>query len=251
MKIPIFSYIHVKVEVNLLYKVYMASAVSPQALDDYSERLRPLSEEYWEYGKDCNNGCYISQGSLEHILFYLSNVSFGIVSQFIPEDDRNNNVERLASFRGSVQNARIPLYQVVGKWHGEDTDTYSIDKGYILVKPNHMTKERFSGFLQQSTQAYRQDAFAIKSPGENLRCIDKDGNVIQEVSGDLSINLLSKAYASRLPIEKRFSFIGLEVPNGSIMSFQLFKGLGVEYYLPEDFFARKKIKPAKERNQGE
>jgi hypothetical protein len=229
--------------VNLLLKVAMIKKTdSPKALDFYTEKLRPVSEGMWRYEKGSRNGCLISQGSLQQILFYLSNVTFAIASPFVPEDGVSNNVERLASFRKSIQSARIPLYQIVGKWHRENVDTYSIDKGYILIKPDHMAKERFSGFLQQSTQTYGQDAFAIKSPGEPLSCVDWEGNVFQEYAEDISIDLLAKAYACRLPMDRSFSLEGSEISNGSIGSFRLFKGTGVEYYLPDDFFKREKVK---------
>jgi hypothetical protein len=215
---------------------------SPKALDFYTEKLRPVSEGMWRYEKGSRNGCYISRGSLQQILFYLSNVTFIIASPFVPEDSVSNNIERLASFRKSTQSARIPLYQIVGKWHGEGSDNYSIDKGFILIKPKDMTKERFTEFLQQAVQTHGQNAFAFKSPGEPLSCVDREGSVIKKYAEDISIDQLAQAYSCRLSMDKKFSFIGLEVPNGSIMSFQLFKGSGVEYYLPEDFFERKKVK---------
>jgi hypothetical protein len=172
-------------------------------------------------------------------MFFLSNVTFSIVSPFIPKDNVANNVEKLAHFRSFIQDASISLYQIVGQWQAEDLDTYSIDKGFLLIKPKDMAIEIFTELVEQSMHLFGQDAFALKSPGENLKCVDKDGNLIKEFSEDLSINMLGRAYACRLPIDKSFSLKGAEIPNGSIGSFQLFKGTGVEYYLPEDFFERK------------
>ena len=220
----------------------MEKTVLVKAVDGYSEKLKPISDGVWEYQKPSSNGCYISEASLEQILYYLSNETFGIVSPVFPEEPTSNNVERLASIRTSVQDLRISLYHVIGQWHGNESDNYTLDKGYILIKPQHMPMERFSGFMQQAIKSYGQDAFVIKSPGEDLSCIDKEGNIIQAYSGDISIDLLAKAYSCRLPMDRRFSFMGLEISNGSIMSFRLFKGLGVEFYLPEDFFERRKVK---------
>ena len=220
----------------------MRRTVSPQALDGFSGQLIPISEGMWKYGKDAGNGCLISEASLKEMLFYLLNVTFSIISPVLPEEPVSNNVERLASFRASLQDAKIPLYHIVGKWHVNESDTYTLDKGYILIKPDHMGKERFFQILLEGIRGYGQDAFVIKSPDEDLLCIDREGQVIQRYSGNLSINLLSKAYAYRLPMKKKFSFIGTEISNGSIGSFQLFRGSKVQYYLPKGFFDRKKVK---------
>ena len=225
----------------------MAKTVSPQTLDYYSERIIPIHEEMWEYQKPCSNGCYISEASLKEILFYLSNVTFSIVSPVFPEEPISNNVERLASLRASVQDERIRLYQIIGRWHGNESNNYTIDKGFILIKPDHMGKERFFQILLEGIRGYGQDAFVFKSPDEDLLCIDREGKVIQRYSGNLSLNLLSKAYSNRWPMKRRFSLVGAEIPNGSIGSFQLFKGSEVEYYLPEDFFERRKVKPGKKK----
>lgn len=221
----------------------MGRIISRAALDDFSNIVIPISEGTWVYKKPCSNGCLISEASLKEMLFYLSNITFSVMSPFIPEDRISHNVERLSSCRASVQDAGIPIYHIVGRWHGENSDAYSIDKGYILIKPDHMGKERFFEFLLEGIRDYGQDAFVIKSPDEDLLCVDREGKVIQRYSsGDLCINLLAKAYAYRLPMEKMFSFIGAEIPNGSIGSFQLLNGSRVKYYLPEGFFERKKVK---------
>lgn len=217
----------------------MERTASPRTIDGFSAKLKLLSEEMWEYGKDSNNGCLISEASLKEMLTYLSNVTFSIISPFVPEDNVSNNLERLASFRGLVQDASIPLYHIVGQWLGEGSDTDSVDKGYILIKPDHLTKESFFEFLLKATEDFGLDTFIFKMPGEDLLCVGREGEVIQKYSGNLSLDRLAKAYAYRLPNGKRFAFIGAEIPNGSIMSFQLFKGLKVEYYLPKDFFEKK------------
>ena len=218
----------------------MEKTVRAKAVDGYSGKIKQLSEGMWEYEKDSSNGCLISEASLDEMFSYLSNCTFGMVSPVLPNENISNNVERLASFRVLAQGARIPLYHVVGKCYGDDADNNMIDKSFILIKPDHMNKEKFSGFMGQAIQAYSQDSFVIKSPGEDLLCVNREGEVIQRYSGNLNLNLLAKAYAYRLPIGKRFTFIGLEVPNLSIGSFQLFQGSKVEYYLPEDFFERKR-----------
>ena len=220
----------------------MERTASPRTIDDFSAMLKPLSEGMWEYEKSSSNGCLISEASLKEMLTYLSNVTFSIISPIVPEDNVSNNVERLASFRTSVQGVSIPLYHIVGQWLGEGSDTASVDKGYILVKPKHMPMERFAVFMQQAVRTYGLDAFVIKASGEEIICKDKKGNTIRRFSGSFSIDLLEKAYSFRLLMNKRLSFIGLEIPNGSIMSFRLFKGSGVEYYLPEGFLKRKKVK---------
>lgn len=220
----------------------MENIIIPQALDDYSSQLIPVSEGVWEYGKDSSNGCYISEASLREILFYLSNVAYSIISPVLPQEPISHNVERLASLRASIQGERIPFFQIVGRWQEEESDTFIIDKGYILIKPDQMTKEEFSFLMQQAIKAYGQDAFPVKIQREDMNCIDQEGNIVQAYSGDIGIDLLAKAYSFRLPIGKRFSFIGLEIPNGSISCFQLFKGSGVGYFLPKDFFERKESK---------
>lgn len=209
---------------------------NPQALDTFSAKLVPVSDGMLEYQKPCDNGCFISTGSLEGILLYLSKVTFSLFSPIIPEDNVSNNVERLASFRELIQSAEFSLYHIVGQWHVEDSDSYLIHKGFVLVKPNHMTTEGFSDFIRQALKNYDQEAFVIKSPDEDLLCVDREGKVMQRYSGNLSLNLLAKAYAYGFSMEGRFTFAGLEIPNGSISSFQLFKGSKVGYYLPEDFF---------------
>lgn len=221
----------------------MGRTISPSALDGYSERIIPIYEGMWEYGKESSNGCYISEASLTEMVFYLSNVTFSILSPILLDESISNNVKRLASFRELVNGARIPHYHIVGKWYGEDNDTHTIDKGYILIKPDHMTNERFFDFMRQAIRNYDQEAFVTNSPGEDLLCVDREGKVVQAYNGNLSVNLLAKAYAFRLSIKKNFSFIGTEISNGSIGSFRLMKGSKLEYYLPKDFFNRKKIKP--------
>lgn len=217
----------------------MERTASPRTIDDFSTMLKPLSEGMWEYGKDSSNGCLISEASLKEMLKYLSNVTFSIISPVLPEKGLSLNVERLASFRTSVQEAGIPLYHIVGQWLGEGSDTDCVDKGYILIKPDYMSKESFLGFLQQALQTYDQNSFVFKSPDEDLLGVGREGEDIHKSSGNLSLNMLGKAYAYRFPNGKRFVFLGAEIPNGSIMSFRLFKGLKVEYYLPEDFFEKK------------
>ena len=220
----------------------MERTTSLKAVDNYSAKIKQLSEGMWEYEKDSSSGCLISEASLKEILFYLSNCTFGMVSPVLIEEPISHNVERLASFRASIQSAGIPIYHSVTKLNGENSGTDIIQKGYILLKPDHMGKERFFQILLEGIKDCGQDAFVIKSPDEDLLCVDQEGHIIRTYAGDLSIDLLAKASSYRLPMNSRFSFIGLEIPNGSIMSFQLFKGSKVEYYLPEDFFERKKVK---------
>ena len=121
----------------------MERTANPRTIDDFSTILKPLSEGTWEYEKSSSNGCLISEDSLKEMLFYLSNTTFSIMSPILLEEPTSHNVDRLASFRASAQDAKIPLYHIVGWWLGEGSDTDCVDKGYILIKPDHFTKENF------------------------------------------------------------------------------------------------------------
>lgn len=218
----------------------MKTFTSIKALDGFSNKIKPISSGIWEYEKDSYNlnRSYISKPSLEGLLLFLSESTFGILSPYKPDGGQKSHMEKLAAFRKLAQDAKIQIFHIVGRWQEKDISTYKIDKGYVLIKPEQMAIDAFIGFMQQHAKNYGVPSFVFKRSGEELSCLNQEGDVTQEFTEELSLDLLAKAYSSCFPTGRSFSFIGLEVPNGSLISFQLYKGSGINYYLPEYFFRR-------------
>jgi hypothetical protein len=208
-------------------------------LDYYGETIR-VFKGLKLYEQGCPNLSVISESSLSHILDLMQKQTFAIISAHLAMFDRKENILRNRKLRAIFNNAKMGVHSLIGHWRecqlkGTDNNPIKyqdcpenklvdvIERSYLVIKPNNMIYDDFENLIRDAMtiDGEVQNGVIIKNAKGDYVVMDKQG-VKFKIGNNIKLNKIAQAYSQHIKKQNvPFMFEGLEVPNGSIMSYQI------------------------------
>ncbi|MDD5651398.1 MAG: hypothetical protein PHF86_13450 [Candidatus Nanoarchaeia archaeon] len=208
-------------------------------LDYYGATIREF-RGFKYYENDCTNKSIISESSLSHILDLMHNRMFAIITAHRAKLDSKTNMIRNRQLRDIFNQRKMGVHSLIGHWQecqlkdkkGNLIDYQHcpknqlkdvIERSYLVIKPSDMTQQDFEKLIVSSLTIddITQDGALIKDENNTYSIIDDKG-VKYKIGTNIKLNKIAQAYSQHIKKQNvPFVFEGLEVPNGSIMSYQI------------------------------
>lgn len=239
-------------DIQNLTNIYESFQLTP--LDYYDELI--ITHNLKTYSPTCPNQAVISEASLSRLLSFVDqkNRTFAIISAFRKEFSKPQNIIRNRKLRAILNNHRLGVHNLVGHWQEcqlvDDNGmpvSYKqcpkeklvdvIERSFFVVKPIEMSQDDFEKILKDAMTIDNrtQDGVVIRDVDGVYKIMDKTGARF-EIGKVLVLGKIAQAYSQHVKkINTPFVFEGLEIPNGSPMSYRvwtLFKEQ-FNYILPE------------------
>jgi hypothetical protein len=192
------------------------------------------------YEDSCYNRSIISESSLSHILDLMNNKSFTIISAHRNLFNREENIIRNRKLRDIFNKRKMGVHQLIGHWrecqlkdkNGKpvkyelcpvDKLTDVLERSYLVIKPDDMSQQEFEALIKtaMTIDGETQDGVIIKND-DNTYSVMNDSGEKMKIGDNLKLNKIAQAYSQHIKKQDvPFVFEGMEIPNGSIMSYQL------------------------------
>jgi hypothetical protein len=236
-----------------LEDIYESLQLSP--LDYYGDLI--IENNIKSYDSNCPNRAIISESSLTRLLSFANqkHKTFAIISAYRKVFSKKQNILRNRQLRAIFNNKKMGVYNLVGHWQecqlldsNGDPVPYKkcpknqlidvIERSYFVVKPDDMPQEEFENILKDAMTIdnHTQDGVAMRDVDGIYKIMDKTGERF-EIGTNLTVGKIAQAYSQHVKkINTPFVFEGLEIPNGSPMSYQIWNVFkeNFHYILPED-----------------
>ena len=212
------------------------------SLDDFSLELTPKRGGYLSYKGSVNQSLISYQAFKEYICRWKK--AYCLVSAFQNNCSKAVNLMRHVSLRKFLQDNKftISTFAVVGET--EVKRKVLIDRGFIVNLPNQFSEVKYKKLLEESYRDFLPLGCScfVESERKNVLITNAETTIKICIGGDgLEASAVSRLY-SKYCLSRISNDYGIviEIPNGSIMSFVMYNSLGINYFLPEGFFDKKK-----------
>lgn len=202
--------------------------ISIYPFEDYSNELVYNSEKnYYEF-LNCSNTSIISEGSFNRLLDRMKNNDFAIITAYRANFSKKENILRNRKLRGILNNYKIGVHQLVGHWQeapkGVDYKdakkselTDSVERSYMVAKPDMMSDEEFKKIIMQcmTIDNEKQDGAVYKKG--NVYYILYNNGEEEEIGTKMTLNKISQAYSQYVKkTDIPFVFEGYEEPSTNV-----------------------------------
>jgi hypothetical protein len=208
------------------------------SLDYYGNTIKE-SNGVKMYEDECPNRCVISESSLSRALNQMKNKSFVIMSANRAKFDKNENIKRNRKLRAIFDKLKMGVHPLIGHWQECQLKTDGepvpydkcpknelkdvVERSYLVIKPENMSQDEFEKIVQDAMtiDGETQDGALIKDSDGKYKIMMKDGERF-DIGDNLKLNKIAQAYSQHIKKQNvPFVFEGLEVPNGTIISYQV------------------------------
>ncbi|MFW6219294.1 MAG: hypothetical protein ACOC33_00370 [bacterium] len=217
------------------------------SVDDYSTKL--IKEGDHKIYEDSYNKSHISESSLSRALTFMKDNVFAIITAYRGKYSKEENIKRNRILRTKLNDMKMGVHQLVGHWmecqardeNGEPLPYNKcpknklidvIERSYLVKKPNDMLEEKFKNIMIEllTIEGETQDGFLMKKSNGDIVIVESNGNEFK-IGDKLNVNKISQAYSQHVKkLETPFIFEGMEIPNGSITSYRIFKNNNIQYF---------------------
>jgi hypothetical protein len=131
------------------------------------------------------------------------------------------------------------IYNLVGHWQEcqlsdvdykdcpKDKLKDSIERSYLVIRPDSLSTDDFKGFIQELVNKFNQDAALVSFDGK-VYGLESSGNMF-DIGDKIKLNKIAQAYSQFVKkMNVPFVFEGIEIPSSN-SSKMVFKECGTLY----------------------
>ncbi|MBD3407236.1 MAG: hypothetical protein GF411_14040 [Candidatus Lokiarchaeota archaeon] len=191
-----------------------------------------------EIDHKCNN--LISEAGLSRLLRkFNSDVEFAIITAHRHKYGKKENIKRNRDLRSELNARHMGVYQLVGHWREcqDENIEYkdcppdklkdTVERSYMVVKPETMTSNEFEQLILDLVNKYEQDGAVIRQ-NNKIEIIEKSGDRFA-IGERMSLGKIAQAYSQHVKkLNVPFTFEGVEIPSTNTGA-RIFQEYGVSY----------------------
>jgi hypothetical protein len=172
-----------------------------------------------------NDSWLISEAGLSRVLQRTQDADdLVIITAYRNNISNKQNISRNRALRGELNKRKMGAYQLVGHWREcqnpnieyskcpKDQLVDTIERSFLVIKPDDMSSEEFLKFLVIMAKKYDQDGIVYKHENE-YTIVNKRGATEFKIGTNVGVGKLGQAYSQYIKkLDVPFVFEGIDVP---------------------------------------